>query len=149
VPLLNAVLAMALSSTSPQDDLAAVAALDTAYQAAVERNDAETMARILHKDMILVRGQGDSHTREELLVSAREKHHIFEHQVEVPGTRTVRLYGHDTAIVSAQLSLKGADADGKNPFDFRLWFTDTYVRTPQGWRYAFAQAATPLPPGPQ
>jgi hypothetical protein len=32
------------------------------------------------------------------------------------------------------------------PFDRRLWFTDTYVRTLLGWRYAFGQASLSLPP---
>jgi hypothetical protein len=31
--------------------------------------------------------------------------------------------------------------------DVRLWFSDTYVRTPDGWRYAFGQASRPEPPG--
>jgi uncharacterized protein (TIGR02246 family) len=125
------------------DDRRTVAALDTAYQAAVERNDAEAMAAILHKDMILVLGTGAVHTGEELLRAARERRIIYERQVEDEGTQTVRLYGDNTAIVTARLWLKGTQ-NGK-PIDFRLWFSDTYVRTPQGWRYAFGQASTALP----
>ena len=34
--------------------------------------------------------------------------------------------------------------DGK-PFDYQLWFSDTYIRTPEGWKYLFAQASIPLP----
>ena len=132
---------------SPDQDRAAVAALDTAYQAAVERNDAEAMARILHPDMILVVGRGDVFTREDLLRSAREEQFVYEHQVEDAGTQTVRLYGDDTAIVTALLWLKGTGPNG--PFDRRLWFSDTYVRTPEGWRYAFGQASLSLPPPPQ
>jgi uncharacterized protein (TIGR02246 family) len=133
-----------LAHASPEQDRAAVAALDTAYQAAVERNDAEAMARILHPDMILVVGRGDVYTREDLLQSAREQQFIYEHQVEDAGTQTVRLYGDDTAIVTALLWLKGTGPQG--PFDRRLWFSDTYVRTPDGWRYAFGQASLSLPP---
>ena len=33
--------------------------------------------------------------------------------------------------------------DGK-PFDYTLWFSDTYVRSPTGWRYVFGQASLPL-----
>ena len=129
---------------SPEHDRAAVAALDTEYQAAVERNDAEAMARILHDDMILVVGRGAVFTREDVLRSAREEEFVYEHQVEEEGTQTVRLYGNDTAIVTALLWLKGRGPDG--PFDRRLWFSDTYVRTPEGWRYAFGQASLNLPP---
>jgi uncharacterized protein (TIGR02246 family) len=125
------------------DDRRAVAALDTAYQAAVERNDADAMAAILHKDMILVLGTGAVHTGEDLLRAARERRIIYERQVEDEGTQTVRLYGDNTAIVTARLWLKGT-RNGQ-PIDFRLWFSDTYVRTPQGWRYAFGQASTALP----
>jgi uncharacterized protein (TIGR02246 family) len=133
-----------VAHAEPEQDRATVAALDTEYQAAVERNDAETMARILHPDMILVVGRGAVFTREDLLRSAREKEFVYEHQVEDTGTQTVRFYGNDTAVVTALLWLKGAGPQG--PFDRRLWFSDTYVRTPEGWRYAFGQASLSLPP---
>lgn len=141
---LGALLMTSFAAASPHDDRAIVAALDTEYQAAVERNDAETMARILHPDMILVVGRGTVFTREDLLRSARDEEFVYERQVEEEGTQTVRLYGEDTAIVTALLWLKGTGPDG--PFDRRLWFSDTYVRTPEGWRYAFGQASLSLPP---
>jgi uncharacterized protein (TIGR02246 family) len=125
------------------DDRRTVAALDTAYQAAVERNDAEAMAAILHEDMILVYGNGAVETREDLLNAARTREVVYEHQVEDEGTQTVRLYGDDTAIVTARLYIKAVRRG--EPIEFRLWFSDTYVRTPEGWRYAFGQASTPLP----
>jgi hypothetical protein len=54
----------------------------------------------------------------------------------------VRVWGH-TAVVTALLWAKGKDS-GK-AFDYKLWFSDTYVRTPSGWRYVFAQASTRIP----
>jgi hypothetical protein len=48
--------------------------------------------------------------------------------------------------VTALLWLKGTE-DGK-PFDYKLWFSDTYARTPIGWRYVFGQASTRLPKTP-
>jgi uncharacterized protein (TIGR02246 family) len=127
----------------PAEDIRAVAALDTAYQAAVERNDAEAMAAILHKDMILVLGDGSVHTGEDLLNAARTRRTVYQHQVEDEGTQTVRLYGANTAVVTARLYIKAVRAT--QPIEFRLWFSDTYVRTPEGWRYAFGQASAPLP----
>lgn len=141
---LAALLAAGAAHADPAEDRRIVAALDTEYQAAVERNDAETMARILHPDMILVVGRGDVYTREDLLRSARERDIEYERQVEDEGTQVVRLYGEDTAIVTARLWLKGVTREGQ-AFDRRLWFSDTYVRTPQGWRYAFGQASISLP----
>ncbi len=131
------------ANASPDGDRRTIAAIDTAYQAAVERNDADAMAAILHDDMILVVGNGTVFTREDILRSAREREFLYAHQVEDEGTQTVRLYGPDTAIVTARLWLKGTKL-GK-PFDRRLWFSDTYVRTPAGWRYAFGQASIALP----
>lgn len=141
---LTTLLAAGAAHASPEEDRATVAALDTGYQAAVERNDAETMARILHPDMVLVVGRGVVYTREELLRSARERDIEYEHQVEDEGTQIVRLYGRDTAIVTARLWLKGTPREGE-AFDRRLWFSDTYVRTPEGWRYAFGQSSISLP----
>lgn len=143
---LGALLMSGIAHATPDQDRAEVATLDTEYQAAVERNDAEAMARILHPEMILVVGRGQVFTREDLLRLAREEEFVYEHQVEEDGTQTVRLYGEDTAIVTALLWLKGTGPQG--PFDRRLWFSDTYVRTPEGWRYAFGQASINLPSPP-
>src|SRR5262245_8182674 len=121
----------------------AVAALDTQYQEAVKRNDAETMARILHEDFVLVVGSGKTFSRDDLLRDARDRGAQYERQDEDEGTQVVRVWG-DTAVVTARLWLKGVR--GGVAFDRRLWFSDTYVRTPQGWRYVFGQASLSLPP---
>jgi len=125
--------AAAIAQASPEEDRARVAALDTEYQAAVKRNDAETMGRILADDFILVLGNGKTYTRADLLDSARSGKIRYERQDEDAGTQLVGVWG-DTAVVTARLWLKGVD-DG-TAFERRLWFSDTYVRTPAGWRYA-------------
>jgi ketosteroid isomerase-like protein len=129
------------AQSGPADDAAEIAALDARYQAAVERNDDATMAAILHPRFELVLGDGRRFTRDDLLREARTGASQYERQVEDAGTQAVRVYG-DTAVVTARLWLKGGRATG--PFDYRLWFTDTYVRTPDGWRYVFGQASLPL-----
>ena len=68
----------------------------------------------------------------------------YEAQVEDPGTQTVRMFGPDVAVVTARLWLKGVHGTGET-FDRRVWFSDTYVRTADGWRYAYGQASTALP----
>jgi ketosteroid isomerase-like protein len=133
----------AIGLASPEQDRAEIAAIDTKYQDAVKRNDAETMAQILHEDFVLVLGTGQTYKRADLLESARTRHVTYERQDEDPGTQTVRLWGGNTAVVTARLWLKGV-ADGK-AFERRLWFSDTYVRTAKGWRYAFGQASIALP----
>ncbi len=124
-------------------DRRTIAALDTEYQAAVERNDADAMARILHPDFAVVLGDGTVESRDDVLTAARERRIDYERQVEEPGTQTVRVWG-DTAVVTALLWLKGKRANGRT-FERRLWFTDTYIRTADGWRYVFGQASLPLP----
>jgi hypothetical protein len=128
---------------SSEQDRADIAAIDTRYQDAVKRNDAETMAQILHEDFVLVLGTGKTYTRADLLESARTRHINYERQDEDAGTQTVRLWGDHTAVVTARLWLKYV-AEGKS-FERRLWFSDTYIRTPKGWRYVFGQASIALP----
>lgn len=138
---LAAMLASASALAAPDDDIKAVAALDTQYQAAVKANDADTMARILAPDFVLVLGNGTVHPAKELIDAARAKSTVYERQEEDEGTRTVRVWG-DTAVVTARLWLKGKTGDKE--FARRLWFSDTYRRTPEGWRYVFGQASLPM-----
>jgi ketosteroid isomerase-like protein len=145
-----AAIAAALLAFAPADaapprdraaDEAAVAALDAEYQAAVARNDAATMDRILADDMVLVTGRGTVYTKADFLTEARSGRFVYELQED--SQRKVRVWG-DTAVVTALLRAKGTQ-DGK-PFEYRVWFSDTYVRTPSGWGYVFGQSSLPLPP---
>jgi ketosteroid isomerase-like protein len=142
------VLAMApgTAGAAPADDARIVAALDTEFQAAVKRNDAATIGRIMAGDMILVTGRGKIFTGAQHVEAARNQERTYEQQDEVPGTQTVRVWG-DTAVVTALLWIKGVAKDGQ-AFDYRVWFSDTYVRTAAGWKYVFGQASLPLPPEP-
>ncbi len=117
-----------------------VAALDTEYQDAVKNNDVATMDRILADDFVLVTGNGRVYTKADLLKEALEKTMIYERQED--SDQTVRLWG-DTAVVTALLWAKGADRG--EPFDYKVWFSDTYVRTSTGWRYVFGQSSLRLP----
>jgi ketosteroid isomerase-like protein len=130
------------SFASPEEDAKAVAALDTKYQAAVKANDAATMDQILADDFVLVTGRGSVFSKADLIDSARKKEVTYERQDEEPGTQKVRVWGH-TAVVTALLWIKSVQ--GGKPADYKLWFSDTYVRTPTGWRYVFGQASVPLP----
>lgn len=122
------------------DDRETVAALDTTYQAAVRNNDEAAMSRILADDFVLVVGTGRVQKKADLLREAREKVAIYEHQED--SEQTVRVWG-DTAVVTALLWAKGTQ-NGKL-FEYKVWFSDTYVRTPGGWHYVFGQASLPLP----
>jgi ketosteroid isomerase-like protein len=127
------------ANASASDDANAIAELDTKYQLAVKQNDAATMDRILADDFILISSQGKTYTKAELLEEARSGRMRYEHQEDTD--QKVRVWG-DTAVVTAKLWEKGTE-NGKT-FDYTLWFSDTYVRTPSGWRYVFGQASAPL-----
>ena len=129
-------------NASSDEDVKTVAALDTKYQAAVRSNDAATMDQILADDFVLVTGRGKVFRKADLIESARKKELTYERQDEEPGTQKVRVW-RDTAVVTALLWIKAVQ--GVKPVDYKLWFSDTYVRTPTGWRYVFGQASLPLP----
>jgi ketosteroid isomerase-like protein len=133
---------LALPKPAPTLDAQTVAALDTMYQAAVKANDIAIMDRILADDFVLVTDRGASLTKADLIKEAREKRTIYEHQEEEEGTQKVRVW-RDTAVVTALLRIKGTR--DQNPFDYKVWFSETYVRTATGWRYVFGQASIPLP----
>ena len=139
-----AALAPAVARAGTADDEKAVAALDTQYQAAVAKNDAAVMDRILADDFVLVTGRGKVFTKADLLADARSGKTVYERQDEEAGSQKVRVWG-DTAVVTALLWIKGM-REGK-AMDYKLWFSDTYVRTKAGWRYVFGQASIALPAG--
>jgi len=92
----------------------------------------------------LVTGSGKIYSKADLLTETRSGRVHYERQDDTD--QTVRVWG-DTAVITARLSEKGTE-DGK-PFEYQVWFSDTYVRTPSGWRYVFGQASLPLPKAPQ
>ena len=117
-----------------------VAALDTEFQAAVKRNDVATVDRLLPSDYILVSATGEVQTKADLVNDARRKTYVYTHQED--SDQTVRIWGN-TAVLTALLWAEGMTA-GKH-FDVKVWFSDTYVCTPQGWRYVFAQVGMHVP----
>jgi len=138
--LLGLAFISALATPDVANDKRIVAALDTEYQLAVKNNDAATMDRILADDFILVLGNGRVLTKEDLIKEARSKEITWEHQED--SNQTVRVWG-DTAVVTALLWEKYT-YQGKT-VEKKLWFSDTYVRTPNGWKYVFGQASLALP----
>jgi len=124
---------------SSGDDRKIVAALDKEYQAAVKINNGDAITRILADDFVLVTGSGKTYTKADMIEDARRGDIYQQNDEEV---QTVRVWG-DTAVVTARLWEKGT-SNGKS-FDNKFWFSDTYVRTPAGWKYVFGQSSLPLP----
>jgi ketosteroid isomerase-like protein len=145
IPLIVVLMASSAGGDSSKTDAEMVAALDTEYQAAVFRNDVDTMSRIMADDFALVLGNGTVYTKADLIDEARAKSIVYEQQSEIENSQKVRVWGN-TAVVTAKLWVKGTR--GGKAFDRKLWFSDTYVKTKSGWRYVFGQASLALPSEP-
>jgi ketosteroid isomerase-like protein len=127
------------AAASRAGDENTAASLDARHQEAVKTNDAAITGRILADACVLVTGNGRKQTKADLLKESSSGEITYEHQEDTD--RTVRVW-NDTAVVTALLWAKGTQK-GKS-FDYKLWFSDVYVRTPSGWRYVFGQASRPL-----
>jgi hypothetical protein len=86
------------------------------------------MDQILADDFVLVTGRGKVYSKAGLIDSARKKEVTYESQDEEPGLQKIRAWG-DTAVVTVLLWIKSGQ--GGKPADYKLWFSDTYVRTTQ------------------
>lgn len=129
-----------VAKASSSQDQRSLLDLDTQYQQGVKNNDAATMDRLLADSFVLVTGSGKTYTKNDLLKEARSGHIRYEHQEDFD--QTVRIWD-DTAVITARLWESGTD-EGK-PFDYMVWFSDIYFRTPNGWRYYFGQSSLPMP----
>ena len=112
------------------------------------RFDALLFAAVRHPAMLVYLDQAQSigpDSPAAQRAAARNPQRTYEKQVEMPDTQKVRMFGKDTAVVTALLWLKGRNSGDGKDFDYKLWFSDTYVRTKDGWRYAFGQASLRLP----
>jgi hypothetical protein len=127
------------ANASSDNDQKALAALDTEYQEAVKKNDGAKMAGILSDDFVLVTGSGKTYTKADMLADA-QRGDVYEKNDEE--LQTVRVWG-GTAVVTARLWEKYTN--GGKSYDHKFWFSDTYVRTPTGWKYVFGQSSLPLP----
>lgn len=123
-----------------------VAALDRTFQAAVKHNDARTIDRLLPDDYVLVLGDGSTQNKADQVDPATAKTCTYEHQEEIDDSQKVQVFGDSTATVTAKLWARGSC--GTSPFEYKLWFSDTYVRRDGRWQYAFGQASLPLPAAP-
>ncbi|MGB6488684.1 MAG: nuclear transport factor 2 family protein [Steroidobacteraceae bacterium] len=117
-----------------------VAKLDTEFQAAVKRNDFATVARLLPNDYILISSTGAVATKGDLVNEARQNKYVYSHQED--SHQVVRIW-ENTAVLTALLWAEGTT--GGRHFNLKIWFSDTYACTPQGWRYVFGQVGSHIP----
>lgn len=126
------------ANSSNEDEI--IKELDRRYQKAVKDNDDKSMGEILADGFILITGTGKVFTKKDLLSEARSK--TVSYDIQEDFDQTVRIM-NDTAVITARLVASGVE-NGER-FEYQLWFSDTYVRTPDGWKYFIGQASTRMP----
>ena len=138
-----AVIGVQAASAPVAGDQRIVAALDTQYQEAVKKNDADTMTRILADDFVLVTGSGKTYTRSQLLEQARRG--CTTNTRRTPTRRSA--FGAIRRSSQPSYGKRAPTVENRSTIrsGYTLWFSDTYVRTPKGWRYVFSQTSLPLP----
>ena len=128
------------SHSAQDDDARIVAALDSEFHAAVKANDISTIDRILAEDFVLVHGAGQMVSKADLMKRARDKQASYDRREIEEGSQKVRVW-RDTAVVTETLWVKGTE--NGQPVDQKLLLSETYARTPNGWRYVSGQASVP------
>jgi ketosteroid isomerase-like protein len=142
----RAVLAAALalsgtaSSAAPAtDDVAVLTELDRAMQQAVVDRDPVAFGAFLTDDYILVVSNSRLVRKPEVVADIDSPDGRMD--VNASTIVDVRVHG-DTALVIADLHQVGRHGDA--PFDYRVRYTDTWVRTAAGWK-CISGHATRLP----
>jgi ketosteroid isomerase-like protein len=136
--------ALALSATASSaapatDDVAVLTELDRAMQQAVVDRDPVAFGAFLTDDYILVVSNSRLVRKPEVVADIDSPDGRMD--VNASTIVDVRVHG-DTALVIADLHQVGRHGD--TPFDYRVRYTDTWVRTPAGWK-CISGHATRLP----
>jgi ketosteroid isomerase-like protein len=127
--VLAAALALSGSSVAAPGDAEVLAQLDRAMQRAVVDRDPVAFAGFLTDDYVLV--VSNSRMADKALVVAEIDSPAGRMDVNDSTILDVRVHG-DTAIVIADLHQVGRHGDA--PFDYWVRYTDTWIRTPAGWK---------------
>jgi len=133
--LLSAALFAQAPAFASDDDVRQILQAERATCAAFEREDAQWLARHLHPTFTLTSSTGKVTTREDEVADLESgtKYDVFRNR-----DAKVRVYG-DAAVVTG-ITEVGGSSDGE-PYALEFQFTDTYVRTPEGWSMVASHAS--------
>ena len=111
------------------DDATVLAGLDRAMQRAVVDRDPVAFAGFLTDDYVLVVSNSKMVGKADVVADIDAP----GGRMDVNDSRDLRIRVHgDTAIVIADLHQVGRQGDA--PFDYWVRYTDTWIRTPAGWK---------------
>ena len=128
--VLAAALALASGSAAlASSDEAELARLDRAMQRAVVDRDPVAFASFLTDDYVLVVSTSRVVGKAEVVAEIDSP----DGRMDVNDSHDLRIRVHgDTAMVIADLHQVGRQGD--TPFDYWVRYTDTWIRTPAGWK---------------
>lgn len=113
----------------PTDDAAVLAALDHAMQKSVVDRDPVAFASFLTDDYVLVVSTSRMATKAEVVAEIDSP----DGRMDINDSTDLRIRVHgDTALVIADLHQVGRNGD--TPFDYWVRYTDTWIRTADGWK---------------
>jgi ketosteroid isomerase-like protein len=111
------------------DDVSVLTALDRAMQRAVVDRDPVAFAGFLTDDYVLVVSNSRLVSKADVVAEIDSA----DGRMDVNDSSDLRVRVHgDTAIVIADLHQVGRNGD--TPFDYWVRYTDTWIRTPAGWK---------------
>lgn len=141
VAALAAIAVPARASQESLDD--AIARYNAMVQTATKTYDTATLSRLISQDYTLITGSGKIWKRDEFLRDIADRTTVWE--LNEPENVTVRSYNGDCALVIAVLHLRYRT--GGKAYDFRVRYTDVWVKLDGTWRYVTGQATRPLKNG--
>jgi hypothetical protein len=118
------------------DDIAQLVAVDRRMQRAFVDKNLVELQRILHADYLLVNSAGTTFTKSDVLAELSAPNSVWT--INQSSHWRVRVHG-EVGLVVADLHQQGI-ANGK-PFNNTVTFSDTYVRTADGWQNIHAHSS--------
>ncbi len=123
------------AQNSASDEGGRVLGLETAWNHAVESKDTKAMDMLLASTFIAVEIDGSLSSKSEFLASIKDP--SYQPSQAVNEKMDVQVYGN-AAVVVGIFRIKGTDK-GK-PYVHRERFTDTWIKSGQGWQCVASQA---------
>jgi len=127
--------ASSFAQNSANDEGGRVLGLETAWNHAIEAKDTKALDMILASTFVAVENDGSVSNKSEFLASIKEP--SYQPSQAVNEKMDVQMYGN-AAVVVGIFRIKGMEK-GK-PYVHRERFTDTWIKSGQGWQCVASQA---------
>ncbi len=133
----DCVMDMQERSSLAADTVRHLVELDATMQRATREHDVETLGAMITSDFVLYSSSGRAYDREAFLDDVADRR--IQWDVNESYDVAVRLYGDDTAMVTAALHCRYR-LDEKT-IDTKVRYSDLWIRVDGDWRYACGHAS--------